>query len=287
VRTLTIDYRLELTAGWHVGSGQERGTIDRAVMLDGRGLPFLPGSSLKGFVREQAERFAGALGLAWRDTHVAPGRPLEHFDDLRKSPFAIERLFGSSYQGGRLYFSDACMPEGDLPDHHVPALSYPRVAIDRYLGRARDQQLFSTEVSVAPAVLEARIRGYHRDGELTDFLPQRMARWPIEWALLLAGLLSLDRVGGDKSVGRGACKVTITATAANGGSALVEEILAPLMDESGAAVVATRFFDRKRPIADRDLRRVVERAEDYGGVASEEEWEEIYNEIAPGPQELR
>jgi hypothetical protein len=59
------------------------------------------------------------------------------------------------------------------------------------------------------------------------------------------------------------------------------------MDEAGAAVVATRFFDRKRPIADRDLRRVVERAEEYGGVSTEEEWEEVYNEIAPGPQELR
>jgi hypothetical protein len=49
----------------------------------------------------------------------------------------------------------------------------------------------------------------HAPGTLT----QDNDGFPFEYALLLAGLLSLDQLGGDKSAGLGRCRITIAGAA--------------------------------------------------------------------------
>jgi hypothetical protein len=62
---------------------------------------------------------------------------------------------------------------------------------------------------VAPAggpELHSCVRARHPVGALT----QDGDGFPFEYSLLLAGLLSLDMLGGDKSTGLGKCRITIT-----------------------------------------------------------------------------
>ncbi|MEJ5277397.1 MAG: hypothetical protein WHU94_15945, partial [Thermogemmata sp.] len=77
---------------------------------------------------------------------------------------------------------------------------------DRLTGTAREQTLFVTEVVQGRATrLHSRLQARHPAGSLT----QDGDSFPFEYSLLLAGLLSLDRLGGDKSAGFGRCRIEI------------------------------------------------------------------------------
>ena len=61
---LHIEGVLRFETAWRVGSGKEGDTLsDLGVMLDPDGVPILPGSSLKGKLRNTCESLAHALGL--------------------------------------------------------------------------------------------------------------------------------------------------------------------------------------------------------------------------------
>jgi len=77
---LIEQFRLRLTmeSDWHIGSGTGRpGNIDRLVVRDGDGLPFVPAKTLRGIWRDACERLVrglddGKIGdwcsLAWIPT---------------------------------------------------------------------------------------------------------------------------------------------------------------------------------------------------------------------------
>jgi CRISPR/Cas system CSM-associated protein Csm3 (group 7 of RAMP superfamily) len=158
-------------------------------------------------LRHQCERFAALLGGNVVSPHVVGPEldrgMLDEFRPLARSDLLIDRLFGSRFQGDCLFVEDA-----------VPAvvgrqrpLLHSRTSIDRVSGTARDRTLFVTEVAQAGGPeLHSRLRARHPVGVLT----QDGNSFPFEYSLLLTGLLSLDRLGGDKSTGLGKCRVTIT-----------------------------------------------------------------------------
>jgi CRISPR-associated RAMP protein (TIGR02581 family) len=47
----------------HIGSGRGDGTTDALVVKDINGIPYIPGSSLRGVIRSEIERIAASLGL--------------------------------------------------------------------------------------------------------------------------------------------------------------------------------------------------------------------------------
>jgi len=52
----TLQYKIDFTSFWHTGSGLSSGTdSDLVVIKDENGLPFIPGKTLKGLLREAAE----------------------------------------------------------------------------------------------------------------------------------------------------------------------------------------------------------------------------------------
>jgi len=56
----TLQYKIEFTSFWHTGSGLSSGTeSDLVVIKDKNGLPFIPGKTLKGLLREAAEIING------------------------------------------------------------------------------------------------------------------------------------------------------------------------------------------------------------------------------------
>ena len=80
-----------------------------------------------------------------------------------------------------------------------------RTAMDRVTGTVMEQHLFTTELVEAEINLQGRIRGRHPAGVLTQY----DNGFPYEYALLVAGILSLETLGGDKSTGLGRCKVKL------------------------------------------------------------------------------
>lgn len=216
---LDVRFCVRWEAPWHVGSGQGTAWVDRLVRRRACGqrgarLPYVPGSELKGVLRHQCERLLTALNGNFVSPHVAPGvEPpdalLEAFRPLRDSALVIDRLFGTRYQGECLFVDDALPPEsaGDLPAN-LPTMPVGRTSIDRLTGTARHQTLFVTEVVMAhDAVLAGRLQARHGPGVLT--LKDGDSGFPMEYSLLLAGLLSIDALGGDKSAGLGCCRIEV------------------------------------------------------------------------------
>ena len=231
---LDIDYRIAWQGRWHVGSGYRSAVANRlqqrcraprenprsstkrctSAVADrsqqrcrgGDGAPFVPGSHVKGVLRHQCERLAVALGVETVDPHAGADEGdrslVAHFQPLAKSRLLIDRLFGSRYQGECMFVTDA-VPSAQRPLRGTTVAA--RTAIDRVTGTVMEQHLFTTEIVEAGIDLRGTIRARHPGGVLT----QDDDGFPYEYALLVAGLLSLETLGGDKSVGLGRCEVSI------------------------------------------------------------------------------
>lgn len=222
---LDLAYRVNWETSWHVGSGSGSLMIDRLQArrrVSGRTQgesfqPFVPGSQVKGVLRHRCEQLAAALGEVVIDPHVGgPERNAElarQFQPLNVSELLIDRLFGTRYEGGCLYVSDA-LPEEARPRTDV----HSRIALDRLTGTVKRRHLFQTEVVVdVQAPLVGRIRGRHRPDVLwRDVMSDDGAGFPLEYSLLIAGLLRVDALGGDKSAGRGRCRITLDDLRWNG-----------------------------------------------------------------------
>lgn len=209
-----LDVSLTITweSDWHVGSGRGTVQVDRLLRRRAWGrrkerVPFVPGSQIKGVLRHQCEQLAVLLGGDVVSPHVlgseADPALLRNFRPLARSPLLIDRLFGSRFQGDCLFVEDALPAEGDRLGTIRP---HSRTSIDRLTHTARERTLFVTEVVQGQATqLHSRLQARHPPGTLT----QDGDGFPFEYSLLLAGLLSLEQLGGDKSAGFGRCRITI------------------------------------------------------------------------------
>ncbi len=71
---MRIDVTLTFEDSWRVGSGQAAGRhLDDLVRSDGLGLPFVPGSTLRGLVADALRRLARALEIEVCDGTLSPG----------------------------------------------------------------------------------------------------------------------------------------------------------------------------------------------------------------------
>lgn len=139
---------LELLDYWHAGSSRGRGVeYDAEVLRTAAGLPYLPGRSLRGLLREgllQAEE----SGLP----EVAPG--------------LVAAWFGDEGEPGRLYVSNATLGAemerwaATTDDTAAKAALFcplASTAIDPDSGTAQDKSLRTVEVAV-PVTLHAAVR---------------------------------------------------------------------------------------------------------------------------------
>ena len=205
---LDMIYLVAWKGRWHVGNGYQSAAADRLQRRWGGagGAPFVPGSQIKGVLRHQCERLALALDLEAVDPHagVEDGDRslIKHFRPLVESELLVDRLFGSRYQGECLFVTNA-VPASPAPQGTTAVEA--RTAIDRVTGTVMEKHLFTTELAEGDITLRGEIRARHPAGVLT----QDEDGFPYEYALLVAGLLSLDALGGDKSVGLGRCEVRV------------------------------------------------------------------------------
>lgn len=213
---LNVDFHIIWDSDWHAGSGEGSTGVDRLVRRRGPGrradgMPFLPGSQIKGVLRHQCERLAALLGCDVVSPHFQVGLAqeelLRNFRPLVRSGLLIDRLFGSRFQGDCLFVDDALPEVGSV----WPKRDHARTSIDRLSRTARDRTLFVSEVITGGKArfLQGRLRGRHAPGLLTCMGDG----FPYEYALLLAGLITLDALGGDRSVGLGTCHIEIVGGA--------------------------------------------------------------------------
>lgn len=157
-----------LTADTAVRVGHQRSFSatgsDLPVVRDGNGMPFIPGSSLKGVLRSGLEAMirglgSGPAGLWSCDPLDAPCCKAGDNDDdeqqragedaqellekVLRTSCDVCLLFGSPSMAGRLLFSDAVL----AGDHRLPPVEVRHhVALDRDLETAKDGLKFDHEV---------------------------------------------------------------------------------------------------------------------------------------------
>src|SRR5258707_4365086 len=129
---LKIEYGLTFATPFHCGTGIREGLIDRTVVRDDGGYLYVPGSTIKGVLRErceQLERFyerddvRGQRVVSPHDTKAA----LQGLGN--NQPSMVTRIFGSQNMPGRLFFDDARQAESDLLQYDSPE---PRGGAGKY-----------------------------------------------------------------------------------------------------------------------------------------------------------
>lgn len=151
----TFHGRLTLTGALHIGSGDGDDRTDATVVRDARGIPYIPGSSLRGALRAAVLRHAMLLFGLEMIRDEADLRDLEKqinglpeaqkIDILTQSGNklnAVERLFGTTMWASPLHIADMPLQNGDRAIGEIRH----GVGIDRDTGAAADGLKYDFEV---------------------------------------------------------------------------------------------------------------------------------------------
>lgn len=231
---IDLAYRLTFHAPFHCGTGREVGLLDRTVQRDSGGYLRVPGSTIKGTLREACERtlalIAARVSPPQGDAAPvlradSPHDGLAALRDLHPRRTVLARIFGSRACPGALYFDDAALSEEwrrwlesdavrDDPDRHRfwQVEERTQASITRLTGTARAGHLFNSEYGRPYLGFDGRIYGALEDGTWPDVAGGES----VALALLLASLRRVDRIGGGRSTGFGRCTCTVTALSIDG-----------------------------------------------------------------------
>lgn len=203
-----IEIRLTFDGPFNVGAGALGGALaDKPMTRDARGLPVVPASTFKGRLRHEIERLAPVLhpGAPQHTPQRCTAPVAEKMCQGDGEPCVVCRLFGSSWAGGKLIFSDLTLVEPAFlaqakPEELPPGDLRYGVGLSRHRRVAEDQLLYTTEVFMpgTPLTLSGTISGDLEQDELD---------------LLRAGLDSLFALGGGKTRGMGWFDAVVTITA--------------------------------------------------------------------------
>lgn len=186
-----VEYQIDFFSYWHCGSGLSAGAdVDELVVKDRRGLPFVPGRTVKGLLRDACDDVCRYAGLAEAD---------------------IRRVFGFFADApdeavrGCAFFSDAEIPrlEADaiVAERLADCLyrSVASTAINDADGVAADASLRKVQV-VVPCRLEGSVFGVPDD--FVDGLGLAM------------GLVK--RLGRGRGCGLGRCHMSVASVSEEG-----------------------------------------------------------------------
>ncbi len=174
----TIKYEIEFFSNWHCGSGLAAGAdVDALVKKDKNGLPYVPGRTLKGLLREAASNLS-------YDTDT------------------ICNIFGVSgdedgHKSGSAFFGNATLPSAEyryiVEQGLTPHLyqTFASTSIDEN-GIAKDNTLRKIE-TVVPCKLEGEILNVPDDFE----------------EVLEAAMCFIKRMGTGRNRGYGRCRISI------------------------------------------------------------------------------
>lgn len=172
----TIEYQIDFFSPWHCGSGLAAGAeTDALVIKDKNGLPFIPGRTVKGLVRQAVEEMAV----------------------LKGSGFDATLLFGSpGASPSALFFSNAVLTDADaIVNYHLQSQLFSQTANTAIGpdGIARTGFLRRTEI-VIPCRLHGRILGIPDENDK---------------ATIIEALAYIKNLGLHRNRGLGRCSFTV------------------------------------------------------------------------------
>ncbi len=209
----TLEVRFE--SDWHVGSGTGRpGEVDRVVVRDRHGLPYVPAKTLTGIWRDGCQRVARALDA---------GTGISRFGGW------VDYLFGTEVPvtaaGDRTGPKDRPRPAAlSIRSAHYPRTVLNALSVEKDPGGKR-HALRAALTFVKPGVKIASSSGTAEDdclrfeemarGGVTLLASCRLAPLPepgertVAVALLLAGARAVERLGGNRRRGAGLCRMSV------------------------------------------------------------------------------
>lgn len=175
---MNIKYQIEFLSDWHCGSGLAAGAdVDALVIKDQNNLPYIPGKTMKGLIREAAETILNLKGLMNKD---------------------IVSIFGDSNgMKGKSFFSNAEIPDDikqaiiskDLSKYLFRTIPFTAIGED---GIARKHSLRKIEVTV-PCCLFGLIKNIPYD----------------QYDIISDSLRYIKRIGLSRNRGFGRCNISI------------------------------------------------------------------------------
>lgn len=196
-KRVIISGTIEAVTPLHIGSGKpevEIGEVDLPVLRDPRGQPYIPGSSLKGRIRTEAERIARKMGM---DVCKPPN--VDSMCGSKKSQvenFCICcKIFGTA---GKISLASKVKFRDAYPLENIERLlERTGIAIDREMGTVAKGALYTIEAVPAGAKFGLEI--------VADNLSDD------ELKLLKAALKSVEdsALGGSSTRGFGKVRITI------------------------------------------------------------------------------
>jgi CRISPR-associated protein Csx10 len=208
--------RLTMGSDWHVGSGMGRpGNIDRLIVRDADGLPFVPAKTVRGIWRDSCERLCRGLdggqlgdwsrlvdrlfgsqpGLAKRRDNEESRDPTKYHDDPRKAPLESAVQIRSARIPGPLR---KLLIRDDRRLREAMTFVKPGVKIDRRSGSAQTDFLRFEELARKGTIVEAECR-LAISSEFRE----------VASALLIASTKLVERLGGKRRRGAGRCRLEI------------------------------------------------------------------------------
>ena len=238
VDRIQIDYDLKFETPFHCGTGIREGLVDRAIVRDSEGYLYVPGSTFKGVLRERCEQLARLYEQdeKLRQLVQSPHNAKAALQGLGQTVTMVTRIFGSQMVPGRLFFDDARQEEDDKLQYDNPEERrsgkgkykslqvdlYTQVRLDRPTRTAVQGALYTSEFGVRDITFKGSILGWlecvavdptiHACFENKD-RPHDAPTYSL--LLLLAGVCMIERLGGNKSTGKGKCMCEVTMVKVN------------------------------------------------------------------------
>lgn len=208
---LELEVTVRFRSEFHIGTGHGiPGVVDDCTVRDGKGRLLIPGTTLKGVIRDACETVARLLDIQRCDgTLERSGRlcGINYAPDYGETCYLCN-LFGNRGHEAKLRFGAArynAKLEKLLADDRLPQVVRDRLAhpewhnrIDRRLGRAQEDFLFAYELGLKTWEFTASIT------EVSLIPPDRRRRHLV---LLLAGIRFVRELGGKRRAGKGECRL--------------------------------------------------------------------------------
>ena len=231
LQLLQINYHLSFSAPFHFGTGVSAGLLDRTVIRDSNDYLYVPASTFKGVVRERCEQLYRFYVPNADKTIASPHDRYAALADFGRLPTLITRIFGSQLYPGTLHFDNAVQSDNDLNNYNarddktgggirkytgIQTSVSTQVRIDRPTRTAVEKALYTSEFGVRELTFQGAIKGQLDCTPIDSLLSMEQSEVthtgkPVySLLLLLAGLLLVERLGGNKSTGKGQCLCTIT-----------------------------------------------------------------------------
>lgn len=213
-----IDYELSFAAPFHLGTGISTNLLDRTVVRDADQYLYVPASTFKGVLREHCERLLRFYTPTEPESVASPHDANAVLAELGGASTLISRIFGSQIHPGGLRFDNARQEDtASRMYNKIQTSVLTQVRIDRVTRTAANEALYTSEFGAPFLTFRGTIKGQLDCVPIDDLAilvvddkeEVHIVTPTYSLLLLLAGLFMIERIGGNKSTGKGQCRCTI------------------------------------------------------------------------------